>query len=186
MQSSHYHRWQRTQVPGLRLTWGPYLAYGPPRWLSGKESARQCRRRKRRGFCLWIGKVPWRRKRHLTPVFLDRGAWRATVHGVTKSQTWPRVWALAHSAYDYHPTWYLDFCIRLHPTATGYTFFLSTNKTFIKKDDVLSHKASLDRFKRTERIKAYSPFMTAKISEINNRNYIGNIQIFENRTKHSK
>ena len=37
------------------------------------------------------GRVPWRRKWQPTPVFLenpiDRGAWQATVHGVTKSQT---------------------------------------------------------------------------------------------------
>ena len=40
----------------------------------------------------WIGKILWRRKWLPTPVFLpgeshDRGPWRATVHGVTKSQT---------------------------------------------------------------------------------------------------
>ena len=36
--------------------------------------------------------IPWRRKWQPTPVFLpenpmDGGAWQATVHGVTKSQT---------------------------------------------------------------------------------------------------
>ena len=41
----------------------------------------------------WVGKLSWRRKWQLTPVFLpgnpmDRGAWRATVHGVAKSRTW--------------------------------------------------------------------------------------------------
>ena len=30
-----------------------------PWWLSGKESACQCRRH---GFKLWVGKIPWRRK----------------------------------------------------------------------------------------------------------------------------
>ena len=30
-----------------------------PRWLSGKESACQCRRR---GFRSWVGRIPWRRK----------------------------------------------------------------------------------------------------------------------------
>ena len=38
-----------------------------PRWLSGKESACQCRRL---GFYPWVGKIPWRRKWQLTPVFL--------------------------------------------------------------------------------------------------------------------
>ena len=44
------------------------------------------------GFNPWVGKIPWRRKWQPTPVFLlenpmDREAWWATVHGVTKSQT---------------------------------------------------------------------------------------------------
>ena len=39
----------------------------------------------------WIGKMHWRRKRQLTPVFLpgestDRGVWWATVQGVAKSR----------------------------------------------------------------------------------------------------
>ena len=40
----------------------------------------------------WVGKIPWRRKRQPTPVFrlenpTDRGAWRATAHGVAESWT---------------------------------------------------------------------------------------------------
>ena len=42
---------------------------GLPRWLSGKESTRQCRRR---GFDPWVGKIPWKMKWQLTPVFLPR------------------------------------------------------------------------------------------------------------------
>ena len=62
---------------------------GLPRWLSTKESACQSRGQ---GFDPWVGKIPWRRKWQPTPVFLpghlmDRGAWWATVHGVTKSRT---------------------------------------------------------------------------------------------------
>ena len=40
---------------------------GLPRWLSGKESACQCRRPR---FDPWVRKIPWRRKRQPTPVFL--------------------------------------------------------------------------------------------------------------------
>ena len=62
------------------------------RWLSGKESARQCRRH---SFSPWVRKTPWRRKCQPTPLSLprdpmDRGVWRATVHGVAKSWTWLR------------------------------------------------------------------------------------------------
>ena len=37
---------------------------------SGKELTCQCRRRKRCGFDSWFGKIPWRRGRLPTPVFL--------------------------------------------------------------------------------------------------------------------
>ena len=54
-----------------------------------KESTCQGRRH---GFDPWVGKIPWRRKWPPTPVFflenpMDRGAWWATVHGVTESWT---------------------------------------------------------------------------------------------------
>ena len=63
-----------------------------PGGASGKEPPCQCRRCRRPGFNPWVGKIPWRRKWQSTPVFflenpMDRGAWRATVHGVTQSQT---------------------------------------------------------------------------------------------------
>ena len=43
---------------------------GLPRQLSGKESTCQCRRHRRRGFDLWVGKIPWRKAWLPTPVFL--------------------------------------------------------------------------------------------------------------------
>ena len=60
-----------------------------PWWPSGKESACQCRRRR---LDPWVWKIPWRRTWQPTPVFflenpMDRGVWRATVHGVAKSRT---------------------------------------------------------------------------------------------------
>ena len=65
---------------------------GFPGITSGKEPAYQCRRHKRHGFDPWVGKIPWRRAWQPVPVFLpgsdmDRGAWRATVHRIVKSQT---------------------------------------------------------------------------------------------------
>ena len=44
-------------------------SYGLSRWLSGKESACQCRRRR---FDLWVGKIHCRRKWQPTPVVLSR------------------------------------------------------------------------------------------------------------------
>ena len=43
---------------------------GLPKWLSGKESACQCRRHKKCRFNPWIGKIPWNRKWQPTLVFL--------------------------------------------------------------------------------------------------------------------
>ena len=40
-----------------------------PRWLSGKESACQCRSCQGRGLDPWVQKIPWRRKWQPTPVF---------------------------------------------------------------------------------------------------------------------
>ena len=53
----------------------------------------QCRRCRRYRFDPWVRKIPWRRAWQPTPIFLpeiptDRGAWRATVHGVAKTLTW--------------------------------------------------------------------------------------------------
>ena len=61
-----------------------------PGGTSGGEPTCQCRRCKRPGFDPWVGKIPWKRKWQPTPVFLpgdlmDRGAWRATVHGITRA-----------------------------------------------------------------------------------------------------
>ena len=59
---------------------------GLPWWLSGKESACECRRHE---FDPSVWKIPRRRKWQSTPVFLpgksmDRGARWAIVLGVTK------------------------------------------------------------------------------------------------------
>ena len=50
----------------------------------------------------WVGKIPWRRAWQPTPVFLledsmDRGAWQAAVHRVTKSR--PRLKRLSMHAF---------------------------------------------------------------------------------------
>ena len=62
----------------------------PPRWHSGKESACQCKRRKRCGFSPWVGMIPWSRKWQPTLVgnYMNREAWQTTIHGVAKSRTW--------------------------------------------------------------------------------------------------
>ena len=67
---------------------------GLPRWCSGKESAYQHRRHKRLGLICGSGissgvgnGSPFQYSCLGNP--MDRGAWPATVHGVTKSQAQP-------------------------------------------------------------------------------------------------
>ena len=66
--------------------------WGLPRVASGKASTCQCRGRRSCGFSLWAGKIPWRRA--WQPIqysclgnSMDRGAWWATVYGITKIRT---------------------------------------------------------------------------------------------------
>ena len=69
-----------------------YMPHLYPFGASGKELTCQYRRRKIRGFDPWVRKIPRRKAWQPTPVFLPeesswRGAWRTTVHKVTKSRT---------------------------------------------------------------------------------------------------
>ena len=52
-----------TDTVAVDLQW----PLGLPRWLSGKESPCQGRRHR---FDSWVGKIPWKRDRLPTPVFL--------------------------------------------------------------------------------------------------------------------
>ena len=47
-----------------------YVNYSFPGGSSGKEPTCQCRRHKRHGFSLWVGKISWRRAWQPTPEFL--------------------------------------------------------------------------------------------------------------------
>ena len=73
-------------------TVGPTILPGQFLFLSGKEPTGRCRRCKRLRFNPWIGKILWRKASQRLQCSclenpMDRGAWRATVHGVAKSQT---------------------------------------------------------------------------------------------------
>ena len=46
------------------------VCVGFPRWLSSKELFCQRSGHRKCGFDSWVGKIPWRRKWQLTPVFL--------------------------------------------------------------------------------------------------------------------
>ena len=50
--------------------WSGLPLPSPPGGASGKEFACVCRRRKRRRFNPWVGKIPWRKEWQPTPVLL--------------------------------------------------------------------------------------------------------------------
>ena len=54
-------------ISALQIRSSILFFYGLPWWLSGGESACQCRRCQ---FDPWVGKIPWRRKWLPTPLFL--------------------------------------------------------------------------------------------------------------------
>ena len=98
-------------IPFTKWLQRDYSSYSPmpilwgitdfPGGASGKEPTFQCRRCKRCQFNPWFWKIPWRRKWHPTPWSwlgnpMDRGAWWATVYGVTKSQIRPK-WLSTHT-----------------------------------------------------------------------------------------
>ena len=59
-----------------------------PRWLSGKESTCQSRRRSSHRFDPWVGKISWRRKWQPTPAFLTcKTPWTEEPGGVAESDT---------------------------------------------------------------------------------------------------
>ena len=110
-----------------------------PRWLSGKESAYQCRRRR---FDPWIGKIPWRRKLYPTPVFLpgqshgQRSLAGYSPWGREESDTteWTQahgrqfgLWASSHSLTLWPPavlrySWHVTLCkFKMHSVLIGYT-----------------------------------------------------------------
>ena len=81
---------------------GGYMSfiYELPRWLSGKESAYQCRRHRRHEFDPWVRNTPGRGNGNPFQYSclgnpLDRGAGWAAVHGVAESDMteWPGAWA---------------------------------------------------------------------------------------------
>ena len=93
----------QTPTPGLERKWSGISLIprcGFPGGAGGKEPTCQRRRHERLGFGLWVGKVPGGGDGNPLQYSslgnpMDRGAWRAAVHRVTKSRT--RLSDLAHT-----------------------------------------------------------------------------------------
>ena len=102
VQTNLFAKQKETQSKHMGTKWGKEggsscepginVCNGLPRWHGGKESACQCRRHTTCRFDPWVGKIPG--GGNSSPLQcsclenpMDQEAWRATVHGVTKSQT---------------------------------------------------------------------------------------------------
>ena len=83
-----------SQQPAVQIFTHNYRAPGLPWWLSGKESACQCRRCR---FDPWAGKIPWRRKWQPTSVFLPGKSHGQTSLVDMKSQNVGHGLACTHS-----------------------------------------------------------------------------------------
>ena len=87
------------------------MALGLPRWLSGKESACSTGDTGDKGAIPGLGRSPRGRNGNLLQFSClenstDRGAWQATVHGVTKGQTGLSM-SIGHS-FGFPPCFLLD------------------------------------------------------------------------------
>ena len=83
-------RKRKTPSSSRKVNKAWYQEIGLPRWLSGKESACQCRRCR---FAPWVEKIPWKRKWQPIPVFLPGKSHRLQSIG---SQTVRHNWATEH------------------------------------------------------------------------------------------
>ena len=96
------------------------VTVGLPWWLCGKEPAPQRRRQKRRGFDLWVRKIPWRRKWQPTPVFLPGESHEqrnischinkqemSEPSSISGLQTWMRLPNLIQQMLPPRPPWWL-------------------------------------------------------------------------------
>ena len=71
-----------------------------PRWLTVKESSCQCRRRRGRRFDHQVRKIPWRRARQPTPVFLPGECHgHRSLAGCRESDTTERLTKLARTGW---------------------------------------------------------------------------------------
>ena len=84
--------------------------------ISGKETACQCRKCKRHGFCPWSGRSSGEGNGNLLQYLflensMDRGAWQASFHRVSKSCTnWSNL-ACTHASFDMSSTVCVCVCV---------------------------------------------------------------------------
>ena len=72
---------------------------------------------------------------------MDREAWRATIHGITKSWTWRSKWRREHTQHKNNPT----ACAEYNPFARGLSTSLANN-CFKLFENPLQRRGAYSRF----------------------------------------
>ena len=108
---------------------------------SGKEPPSQCKRHKRRKFDPWVGRSPG--GEHGNPLQysclenpMDRRFWWATVHRVTKSQTWLKRLSMQHNLVT-NVRWFNHSCLH-------HVISVKNSKGFRESFQVSDHVESLE------------------------------------------
>ena len=122
---------------------------GPPRWLTDKESACQCRRFKRRRFSPWVRKIPWNRKWQPTAVFLpgkshgQRSNWAHVQHTHRRVHSIGWVFIKCTQLFDWHTHQDIELVATLQkPPHT----FSKRNSTLLWKVTTVPIRTALDSF----------------------------------------
>ena len=114
------------------LQWTIFLYTGLPRWLSGKETVCQCRKRE---FDPWVGATPWRKKWQPRPVFLPReshgqrnlagSSWGAGSWGCKELDATERLSTVAHTYWYFCITWRCLLISCLGKSSRMHVYFLT-------------------------------------------------------------
>ena len=92
----------------------------------------------------WVGKIPWRRAWQPTllawRIPMDREAWRATVHGVTKSRTRLSSWHMQHTNLMYltAPFWKSYVQLKRFPLYFYHYSLLSKDKMWQESNALIT------------------------------------------------
>ena len=105
----------RLRQVSLALFLSPRPDVGLLGWLSSEGSACQGRRHKRCRFDQWAGKIPWRRRWQLTPVFLPGKSYEWS--SLVGSSSWGHKSIRSNSAIEQQQQWIWPLACLWHPFA---------------------------------------------------------------------
>ena len=106
----------RSRVRKVFLCFLSHACLGLPWWLSSKEStcnAGDHLQSRRHRFSLWVKKIPWRRKRQPSPIFLPKIPWTEEPGGPQSMESQEQDLTQGLNHHHYHQPYLLfkiNFC----------------------------------------------------------------------------